>query len=99
MWKLVTGTLAALLMSAPEDQAAGKKHDRPGSAPGVTLSFKDLDHDGDGQVTREEFMGAFQKLDRNQDGFLSAGELSSSAKSDPAKKPAKAKSGPRRGKH
>lgn len=98
MWKLVTGTLAALLMSAPEDQA-GKKHDRPGSAPGVMLSFKDLDHDGNGQVTREEFMGAFQKLDRNQDGFLSAGELSGSARPGPEKKPAKAKSGPRRGKH
>jgi len=95
MWKLVTGTLAALLVSAPEDQAAGKRHDRPGFA----LSFKDLDHDGDGQVTREEFMGAFQKLDRNQDGFLSAGELSSSARPGPERKQAKKKPAPRHGKH
>ena len=99
MWKLVTGTLAALLLSAPEDQAAGKKQDRPGSAPGVMLTLKDLDHDGDGQVTREEFMGAFQKLDRNQDGFLSAGELSSSAKPGPERKQAKKKPAPRHGKH
>src|SRR5438128_822384 len=80
MFKLVAGTLAALLMAAPGDgdPDGGKKKERKHHPPGVTLAIKDIDTDGDGRISKDEFMAYFQKLDRNQDGFLSSEELSSS---------------------
>ena len=99
MWKLVSGTLAALLMTAPGEDPAGKKHDRATSTAGVLLAFKDLDANSDGKVAKEEFMEAFRKLDRDQDGFLSAQELSGSGKPGPQSKHGKMKSGKGRGKH
>jgi hypothetical protein len=74
MLKLVTGTLAALLLTAPGGNSG--KPDPMHAAPGITLTLKELDLDGDGKVSKDEFADAFHKLDRNQDGFLSADEMS-----------------------
>jgi Ca2+-binding EF-hand superfamily protein len=73
MLNLLTGTLAAILLSAPapDDQEKHKEH----PATEHPFSFKALDLDGDGKITREEFMEAFAKLDRNHDGVLTPDEL------------------------
>lgn len=76
MAKLLSGTLAAFLLSAPAADPQDKHKEHPSADRSVTLSFKSLDLDGDGKVTREEFMEAFAKLDRNHDGVISADELS-----------------------
>ncbi len=76
MLKLLTGTLAACLLSAPATDLQDKRKNPPAAAPSVTLSFKALDLDGDGKVTKAEFMDAFDKLDRNHDGVISADEMS-----------------------
>ena len=76
MLKLLTGTFAAFLLSAPAVDPQDKRKDHPAAAHSITLSFKALDLDGDGKVTKAEFMDAFEKLDRNHDGVISADEMS-----------------------
>jgi len=99
MLKLVAGTFAALLMSATGNEPQDKKHDRTPAAPSVTLAFKQLDVNGDGKVSQEEFLESFRRLDRNQDGTLTPQELSGSTQPGPQAKHGKSKSGKGRGKH
>ena len=73
MAKLFIGTLAAFLLNAPGGDSQNKH--RPATDHSITLSFKSLDLDGDGKVTREEFMDAFAKLDHNHDGAITPDEL------------------------
>ncbi len=81
MLKLIGGTLAALLLATSGNDQ--DKHRKPASSgPAIPLTFKGLDHDGDGKVTREEFLNAFEALDRNHDGVLTADELSPAAPHD-----------------
>jgi Ca2+-binding EF-hand superfamily protein len=75
MLKLMTGTLAAFLLSSPApDDAPEKQKEHPPTVHSI-LSFKALDLNGDGKITRDEFMSAFDKLDRNHDGVITADEM------------------------
>jgi hypothetical protein len=98
MVKLISGTLAALLLTTPgPDQ---DKHPKaPAAGHGITLEFKMLDHDGDGKVSRDEFMDAFARLDRNHDGILTTDELPSRAGGEAKARPAKAKPAKSKRKH
>ncbi|HZE96741.1 MAG TPA: hypothetical protein VE981_06930 [Planctomycetota bacterium] len=75
MLRAIGGTLAALLFTTPGPGPQDKPHGQPPAQHSVTFAFKDLDVDGDGKVTREEYMESFRRLDRNQDGVLTAEEL------------------------
>jgi hypothetical protein len=75
MRKLLT-TLAlgsALLMALPAQAEEGARRGPGGHSPGQML--QKLDKDGDGQVSKAEFLASaeerFAKMDKNGDGFLS----------------------------
>lgn len=87
MSRVITSALAALLLNTPEPGP----QDRPVSA--APLTFKTFDHDGDGKVTREEFAGAFARLDRNHDGMLTADEMPGQASHAPKERKSKVKPG------
>lgn len=91
MLKLIGSSLAALLFVIPGAGPQDKRKPSPSGDPQVTLSFRQLDLDGDHKVTREEFTEAFARLDRNRDGALTADELGSRGSSAPKAKPGKGK--------
>ncbi len=95
MMKLIGGTLAALLLATNGNDQ--DKHRNPPAAP--SISFRSLDRDGDGKITRDEFMNAFATLDRDHDGVLTADELSPGPAHGPKAKPGKSKSGRAKRKH
>jgi Ca2+-binding EF-hand superfamily protein len=75
MLKLITSTLAAFLLSAPAPDDVQQKHAEHPASVHSLLTFKALDLDGDGKITREEFMAAFDKIDRNHDGVITPDEM------------------------
>jgi len=90
MFKTLSGPLTALLLSLPAGDP--QERHRPAPDPVLALSFKSLDRDHDGKVSREEFGEAFAMLDRNHDNLLTPEELSGGKTPGPKKgKPAPAK--------
>ena len=61
---------------SPAEMAAA----RPDAPPAAAMPprLKAMDKDGDGRISREEFLGqkdAFARLDQNKDGFIAADEM------------------------
>jgi hypothetical protein len=60
----------------------GKGGSHEGKGKGGPLSMATLDANGDGTVSKEEWNGAFEKLDKDNDGKLTADELKGGKHSD-----------------
>lgn len=71
--------VAALVAWAAEQDGEGKKNPKPQGGSGIHLTFKAIDTNGDGVISKEEWMAVFTKLDSNSDGGLSEAELNQGA--------------------
>ena len=99
MVKLLGGTLAVFLLGSASSGPQDKHKPASSGDPQVTFSFRQLDSDGDGKVTREEFAQAFARLDRNHDGVLTADEAGGHGPTAPKEKRGKAKPAKGKRKH
>lgn len=98
--KITTSLVLALGLAATPVAFAKKKPDAaPAGKPTPAKGFAKRDTDGDGFLSKEEFLKgakdnekaakAFEKKDKDGDGKLSPGELASGPKAPKPDKPAK----------
>ncbi len=79
----VLGLGAAVLA---QDGGGGKGGEGGKAAPRASLTFTAIDANGDGAISKAEWLGFFAKLDANRDGAISVEESSGNAPSGGKKK-------------
>ena len=75
---LALAFFAPLALSVPAVFAQDEPRERPREAAGAaagTLPVQEMDANGDGRVSREEWSAAFDRRDANQDGVLTPEEI------------------------
>jgi hypothetical protein len=95
--KSITSILAILALAATVNAAEGDKKPEGGKkkAPDMEAMFKKLDKDGNGSISKEEYMASpqakkdeakagerFGKMDKDKDGSLSKAEMTPKKKKD-----------------
>lgn len=79
--KRILAIMAALgLCGAVLAQEGGGKGKEGGAAPKApSLTFSQIDANGDGQISKVEWLAFFAKLDANRDGQITAAEAGGAA--------------------